>query len=172
MRKIHLGCGERKYIGWENYDREIDMRNPLPFEDNSIDYFFTNHALEHVDIHSGYKLLQEMYRCLKPEGAIRMQVPDIHRIYHYAELVPEYIEERANGDLKKVVENVMFDFEHLSVYTEQLLNTMMKLVGFNTIICNQNKSRFLDMQYLLDQHEKCNIYIVETTCIEGIKSNV
>jgi predicted SAM-dependent methyltransferase len=169
MRKVHLGCGQRSYDEWENYDRNVDMTKPLPFEDNSIDYFFTNHALEHINIKQGYSLLKEMYRCLKTGGVARMQIPDVHRIYHYAELIPDYIQERANGDLVKVIENVMFDFEHEVVYTEQLLDTVMKLAGFNTMTCNQNKSMFPEMQTVLDGHKKCNIYRVETTCIEGVK---
>lgn len=169
MRKIHLGCGSRHYPTWENYDREVDFTKPLPFDDNSVDYFFTNHAIEHINIRETYDLLKEMYRCLKPGGVARIQVPDIHRTYHYAELIPEYIQERSNGDLTKLCENIMFDFGHKTVFTEQLLDTLLKLCRFTTIICNQNQSSFFEIQTALDAHDKCDIYRVETTCIEGIK---
>ena len=45
----------------------------LPFEDNSFDFIFCNHVLEHI--HNDTKAMQELYRVLKKGGMGVFQIP-------------------------------------------------------------------------------------------------
>ena len=53
-------------------DVKADICN-LPFQDNSYDYIFCNHVLEHIP--DDGKAMQELYRVLKPGGIAILQVP-------------------------------------------------------------------------------------------------
>jgi len=81
---VHLGPGQKNYIpGWINIDANIltgkcdvwaDLRNPLPFYDNSVDAFYSHHMIEHLpDIESH---LADVFRCLKPGGTYRTGGPN------------------------------------------------------------------------------------------------
>lgn len=63
MRKIQFGCGGNKLDGWENYDRDVNISKPLPFEDNSIRFIFAEHVLEHVHAHDLNMLLVTLQNC-------------------------------------------------------------------------------------------------------------
>lgn len=82
--KVHLGPGQDNYLEkWINVDANAftgrvdvwaDLRNPLPFKDNSVDVFYSHHVIEHLpdlDFH-----FNEMYRCLKIGGIIRVGGPN------------------------------------------------------------------------------------------------
>jgi predicted SAM-dependent methyltransferase len=84
--KVQLGPGQDKYFpGWKNVDANFltakidvwaDLRGKLPFPDASVDAFYSHHVIEHLpDV-----LLQfhfcEMFRCLKPNGVIRVGGPN------------------------------------------------------------------------------------------------
>ena len=80
MKKVELGSGiERKegYIGIdkEDYGQEYirDLEKGLPFDDNSIDMYFAQHLLEHINDLSF--LMEEIWRTLKPGGIIEIIVP-------------------------------------------------------------------------------------------------
>jgi SAM-dependent methyltransferase len=49
----------------------------IPFENESADYIYTSHFLEHLYPETSRFLLQEIYRTLKPGGRIRICVPDL-----------------------------------------------------------------------------------------------
>lgn len=81
--KVHLGPGQHNYIdGWMNLDANmftgkcdlwVDLRNPLPFHDDSVDCFYSHHVIEHLpnlQLH-----IQEVFRCLKPGGIYRVGAP-------------------------------------------------------------------------------------------------
>jgi predicted SAM-dependent methyltransferase len=84
--KVQLGPGQDKYFpGWKNVDANFltakidvwaDLRSKLPFPDNSVDVFYSHHVIEHLPD----ALLQfhfcEMFRCLKPNGVIRVGGPN------------------------------------------------------------------------------------------------
>ena len=167
--KVQFGCGNRRFSGWNNFDYEIDINKPLPFNDNSIDIIFTNHNLEHVNFTSAYKFLEECYRILKPKGILRIQVPSIEKIYSCED--QNYIVERG-GSLKIAVRNVMLLFGHQSAYTSSLLNYMLKTSGFDSIECEPRKSTNTDIQDAIINNFNSSeiIYDVETIAFEGIKS--
>ncbi len=48
----------------------------LPFETDSVDAFFCSHTLEHVEPENILPVLKEIRRSLKPNGKIRIVVPD------------------------------------------------------------------------------------------------
>jgi SAM-dependent methyltransferase len=83
--KVHLGPGKEKYLnGWINVDANFftakadllaDLRNPLPFPDNSVDIFYSHHVIEHLPDSLLPFHFAEMYRCLKPGGAFRVGGP-------------------------------------------------------------------------------------------------
>jgi predicted SAM-dependent methyltransferase len=62
-----------------NYD--LMGMEPFPFADNSISYFYSANTMEHVQDEHLAHIFREMRRCLKPSGAIRIQVPDFDLMY-------------------------------------------------------------------------------------------
>ena len=82
--KVHLGPGQKNYIdGWINLDANkftakcdvwVDLGNPLPFHDSTVDAIYSYHLIEHLpDIQLHF---QEIFRCLKPGGVYRVGVPN------------------------------------------------------------------------------------------------
>ena len=52
MLKLNLGCGQAYLSGWINIDIDSDkadlkhdLRNGLPYEDNTADYIFNEHFI-------------------------------------------------------------------------------------------------------------------------------
>lgn len=80
MIKLNLGCGNKKLKGYINVDLygSPDLKHdlnlePYPFEHNSVDYIFCEHALEHLK--EPELFWREIYRILKKEAAVKIIVP-------------------------------------------------------------------------------------------------
>jgi predicted SAM-dependent methyltransferase len=85
---LNLGCGTDYKKGWVNIDNNSDnniekldlnwdLRNPLPFEENSVDYIFNEHFIEHLTVEEGQVAIKDMMRVLKPGGVLRIATPDL-----------------------------------------------------------------------------------------------
>jgi len=88
MKLLNLGCGNRFNDSWINLDftssnpkvKSHNFLNGIPFEDGSIDVVYHSHVLEHFSKTDGVNFIKECYRVLKPNGIIRIAVPDLERI--------------------------------------------------------------------------------------------
>ncbi len=88
MKLLNLGCGDRFHSDWTNLDfisrdpRVIahDLSKGIPFLDQSFDFVYHSHVLEHFDREEGEALLRECFRVLAPNGIIRAAVPDLEQI--------------------------------------------------------------------------------------------
>lgn len=92
MNKLNLGCGYDYREGWVNADlngqAKIDVsvdlnKLPLPFADNSFDYVFSAHTIEHVEEDMALPLMIELWRVLKPNGILELRMPHFS---HYSAL--------------------------------------------------------------------------------------
>lgn len=88
--KLNVGCGTDYKKGWINIDNNSDnnikedrldlnwdLRNPLPFEDNSVDFIFNEHFIEHLTVDEGQRAIKDFMRVLKPGGIMRIATPDL-----------------------------------------------------------------------------------------------
>lgn len=57
--------------------RFYDLRQGVPFHDESVDVIYTSHLLEHLNKKDGENFIKECYRALKKGGLIRISVPDL-----------------------------------------------------------------------------------------------
>jgi predicted SAM-dependent methyltransferase len=83
--RVQFGPGQGRYFpGWKNVDANFlsakidvwaDLRNKLPFRDNSVDAFYSHHVIEHLPDAFLQSHFCEMFRCLKPDGIIRVGGP-------------------------------------------------------------------------------------------------
>lgn len=58
----------------------VDIRKKIPLKNNSVDYIYCSHVLEHFERWQALKVLKESYRVLKKGGVIRIAVPDIAKM--------------------------------------------------------------------------------------------
>lgn len=85
--KLHLSCGGRKLPGFVNInnrscvepDEVMDVAR-LDYDDGSVDLIYASHVLEHFPRDETLKVLREWHRVLRPEGLLRVSVPDFARI--------------------------------------------------------------------------------------------
>ncbi len=62
----------------EGADFQCDFRkDSLPFPDESLDAVHSSHMIEHISAADGRSLFREIYRCLRPGGALRLSTPDL-----------------------------------------------------------------------------------------------
>lgn len=78
--KLNLGCGRDIREGWVNIDRcpgpgvlVHDLREPLPFPDDSAEYILAADVLEHIL--EWEKVVKDCHRVLRPGGLLEVCVP-------------------------------------------------------------------------------------------------
>lgn len=85
---LNLGCGQRYHPNWTNINFSStnedvishDLRQGIPFPDQSFDVVYHSHVLEHFSKSEVNKFLKECSRVLRPQGILRVVVPDLEEI--------------------------------------------------------------------------------------------
>jgi hypothetical protein len=81
--KINIGCGFRKFDGFVNLDADpqvnpdhvVDFeKDKLPFDDNSVEYVWAMHILEHMG-DGFFHLMKEIYRVCNHGAGMRIVGP-------------------------------------------------------------------------------------------------
>ena len=88
MDCLNLGCGYRFRPHWTNVDFTSTGPNVIahnliqgiPFPDASFDVVYHSHVLEHLPKNSARLFIQECCRVLRPQGVLRVVVPDLEQI--------------------------------------------------------------------------------------------
>lgn len=152
MRLINLGCGSQRPLNpewtnldsWEGGGHEIDepnflkhdLREPLPFEDNSCDAALMSHLIEHLTCLDSVKLLREVRRVLKPGGIVMVSVPDAS---YFRKVAPEDRNENwprlfdvsdPPNPIPTWKTAALFFEQHIQVLTEDALWCIMTEAGF------------------------------------------
>tara|TARA_R100000030_G_C3250220_1_gene122776 strand:+ start:570 stop:1115 length:546 start_codon:yes stop_codon:yes gene_type:complete len=84
MIKINMGCGWRNFgSDWVHIDggdyEHLDYQNITrleQFKDNSVDLIYASHVIEYFDREQVTDVLKEWQRVLKPNGVLRIAVPN------------------------------------------------------------------------------------------------
>ncbi len=58
---------------------QLDIAQPLPFADGSVDWVYAEHLIEHVPLSVAVGWLAEVHRILSPGGVVRLTTPDLRR---------------------------------------------------------------------------------------------
>jgi predicted SAM-dependent methyltransferase len=140
--RVQLGPGQGNYLpGWVNVDANMftgrcdvwaDLRNPLPFHDETVDAMYSHHVVEHLP--SLVNHLADVFRCLKPDGVYRLGGPNgdsaIRRFMENDnEWFSSFPDDRSS--IGGRFENFVFcRGEHLTVLTYSFLEELMSKVGF------------------------------------------
>ncbi len=157
--KLHLGCGQNYFDDWINIDNgnygstvkldlNFDLRNQLPFNDNSIDFIFNEHFLEHLTVEEGKKSLSDFLRVLKPGGIMRIAMPDLVNI------VNAYLDENCIKNHEKFFEK--FGLSHIKTRAE-LLNINFRAWGHKWLYDWEELERRLK-EVGATKITRCNIY--------------
>lgn len=81
--RLHVGCGNHMLPAWINVDLRggnltVDIRRKLALPSGTVEAIYLAHLLEHLEYKDeALPTLRELHRLLKPDGLIRVVVPDI-----------------------------------------------------------------------------------------------
>jgi len=178
--KLHIGSGGNYKEGWINIDNNshakkdlhLNVLKGIPFPDNSVDFIFNEHFIEHLSYKAGLDFLKETFRVLKPKGVIRTAFPDLDT------LIDSYIKDYwREMDWVKLIKAQWYPSGcfmlnecirekglHKYMYTVKELKRRLSEAGFkenNIFTCRVNQSRLPE----LNNVEKR----VDSSVVEAIK---
>lgn len=148
--KLHVGCGTLYKEKWINIDNnsdnnieKLDINHDLstgfPFDNESVDYIYNEHFIEHLSREDGLQFLQECYRVLKNGGVLRIACPDLDQLigsylddtWRSADWVKTYHCEWIESGCQMInLAMNEFPWGHKYVYNQDELINRLCLVGF------------------------------------------
>lgn len=154
-KRLHIGCGEHLLPGWLNCDLlegwlndrmmrgsiavvNLNAVKPYPFADNTFDYIFSEHMIEHVSYAEGGRMLAECFRVLKPGGVVRITTPDLRFLIDlYGREPGEYSKWSASSfanvigtEPVYVINNFVRAWGHQFIYDELALRRQLETARF------------------------------------------
>lgn len=152
--KVNVGSFTTMFhYGWINMDqhdlgewakkfsfnyKQHDARKPLPFENGTVDMMYHCHFLEHLDYRAGMTFLRECARVIKPDGVMRIILPDA------AGLMAKYQKNElgmydelndgcaaSSAQISKLWTLLMSG--HSSMYDESTLHDTLEWAGFSQV---------------------------------------
>ena len=141
--KLHLGCGKRNFQGWVNVDLadfpHVHYKSSVDdlsmFEDRIADIIYSSHTLEYFDRDEAFDVLREWRRVLKPEGILRIAVPNVkalikvyERTGHISNILgPMY------GKMIISTHTKAQNIYHKTIYDFASLSKLLTSVGYKNI---------------------------------------
>jgi len=139
-RLLHVGCGDINSPDFINLDarpmphvhivsKNIFQLRMIP--DACLDMVYMSHVLEHVPRGQVLQTIKEMARVLKPDGVLRISVPDFDHIVH--------LYQASGNDINSIApalmggQNYKFNF-HYAVFNKTYLADLLEKGGFHKII--------------------------------------
>jgi predicted SAM-dependent methyltransferase len=190
-RKLHIGSGSRLIDGWLNTDffpfsRAIcllDATKVFPFDDNSFDYIFSEHMIEHIDFEEATAMLKECFRVLKIGGKIRISTPNfsfLMALYNpTTQIEIDYIKYSCHTFLRPgtkenpvfVINNFFRDWGHKFIYDEIVLREQIEGAGFSLVkSCMLNASEDPHLCGLENADRMPEGFLgLETITVEGVR---
>ena len=154
----------------------VDATKKIPFSSNSIDAIYSSHMLEHLDRADASKCLKEIYRVLKPNGIIRLALPNIRQYvedYIKDKNADKLIESSFMGTVKpkkmheKIINFISGPRHHLWMYDEKSLSMLLINHSFqNPQVLDAGQTTIKDYGNL-DLNERSN----DSFYMEAIKPN-
>jgi hypothetical protein len=94
---LHIGCGSNLFEDFINTDIEggdayLDAIAQFPIQDNSVDYVYSEHFIEHIKFSQAEIFLKESLRVLSYGGVNRIVFPDLRKLIDVALKQPELAE--------------------------------------------------------------------------------
>lgn len=138
--KLHIGCGKRNFgedwihIDGSNYDH-IKYHNitNFEFENNTIDLIYASHVFEYFDRDEAKDVLKEWKRVLKPNGILRLAVPDFKacsKLYNEGKYDLDTFVSMFYGKWKI---NEKITVYHKTIYDFKSLTKLLENNGFDNI---------------------------------------
>jgi glycosyltransferase involved in cell wall biosynthesis/predicted SAM-dependent methyltransferase len=185
--KLNIGSFTVMFKGWVNMDildlndyarqngfefRQCDVTKGLPQKSETVDAIVTSHLLEHISRADGLKFLRECLRVLKPEGILRVAVPDTMKI------AEAWVHKGLKGtfDYNEGVKNAEDDAEafwnfvfsgHVTAYDAKSVTVKMMEAGFK---CKEQQPG-MSMDRDIAEETK-DMYPDHSSYIEGIKPKI
>lgn len=154
-KKLHLGCGSKKFPGWLNVDLQhsdfdVDLASgKLPWPDGHFDTVVSEHFIEHLDLFTEtLPLLKEIFRVTSPECVLWFSCPDMKQVLEAyfqdkcAEIqeskkrIPHYERELPDGIPPQHVINHIFRQwgAHQYMFDHDLIAWSFQSVGFGDVV--------------------------------------
>lgn len=143
---LNLGSGANPMEGFVNIEgfaqrhKEmwLDLRNGLPFPDNTVDGIFTCHVFEHFYMPELAPLVKACHRVLKPNGILRILVPSVDKA------IAAYINQDAsffspfprayNSMGGKLYNFLLCEGQHRIIFDFSLMEELLTYSGFHEVV--------------------------------------
>ena len=132
--KLNIGCGWRDFgkdwihIDGGNYDHlDSDDIFVTEYKNNSVDLIYASHFIEYFDRQEVAKLLQRWKEVLKPNGILRLAVPNFEALVEVYKVTsdlnkilgPLYGRMEINNGNKILFHKTCYDFNSLKFLLEE-----------------------------------------------------
>lgn len=155
-KRLQIGAGMVSLPGWLNTDLEpqrggattvfLDITEPFPFPDSSLDSILSEHVIEHVSFHQGQDFLRECFRVLKSGGVLRVATPDLTILLglhgaplnsiqrqFVADVIDRFFPNCPRYDPIFAINTEFREFGHQFLYDESTLRESLRAAGFADI---------------------------------------
>lgn len=176
VMRLNWGCGDWREPGWINSDIKegdgiltCDIREGLPFDDDSLDYAVSIHSLPEIPYPELVPALRELRRVIKPGGVLRVGLPDLEKgidAYRRGDRgyfkIPD--DEVSSVGGKLIVQLLWYGYSR-TLFTSDFICEMLLKAGFREAYpCAYKQTRCADPRIVeLDNRED------ESLFAEGVK---
>lgn len=159
VRKLQIGTGFNFLTGWLNTEINstyapnktervvfLDATQKFPITDQSFDYVFSEHMIEHIPLEKGRWMIQECHRILKPGGKIRITTPNLQFLIQLYDEDKSVVQEKyirwahtlfCNPNTPPtdiyVINNFFYNWGHCFIYDRKSLSHELEQCGFTNI---------------------------------------
>jgi predicted SAM-dependent methyltransferase len=125
MKRLNVGCGSTFDPSWVNIDivsksshvEACDIRQGIPYANDYFDVCYHSHVLEHLTPEQAKTLLTECWRVLKPQGVLRVVVPNLE------DIVRHYLSALEQVEAGQIDATPNYDWMMLELYDQVVRNT-------------------------------------------------
>lgn len=141
--KTQIGCGQHYLDGFVNIDANfqrktdylLDVRAGLPFPDGSMEFIYSCHMLEHLHLTEAMRLLRECHRVLKPEGYMRLTLPDFEFVFRILEGAEEsHFPRRFRSRHGQAINFLFCDGQHKYGFSKEVVEELALDLGFSKVV--------------------------------------